>query len=134
MPTWGGGGTEITMPSFPWAKGLEVRITRLAAANQNPFTGQQQILDWSNSVREISVSIQTLSQAQVAAWVTFLQALNGVVNVFRFPAAMAAAFPESLTSDGSTQYYWRLSKNAVGWQIGPGKVYRGITFEARVAI
>jgi hypothetical protein len=127
--SWGGGGSLITCPSTPWPKGLEIKNTRLAAANTNPFTGQQQIQDWGANVQEVSVSIQTLTQAQVAAWVTFLNALDGIVNVFQFPSAVVTAFSESLPSAG----YWRLSKPDVSWQIAPGSVYRGLTFEARLA-
>src|ERR1700733_9278292 len=134
MPSWGGGGSLIAMPTTPWPKMLEVKSTHLAAANTNPFTGQQQIQDWAADVQEISVSIQSLSQSAVAAWITFLKALSGSVNVFQFPSAVASAFPESLTSDGSTQYYWRLKGNSISWNISPGKIYRGLVFEARVAI
>ena len=134
MPAWGGGGSLVTMPTAPWPKSLEIRSTHLAAANTSPFTGQQQTQDWSADVQEVSVSLATLSQAVADNWITFLKSCEGIVNVFQFPAAVAAAFPESLTSDGTTQYYWRLKSNTISWLIDPGKIYKSLTFEIRVAI
>jgi len=129
MP-YGGGGSVISMPSTPWPKGLEIKNMRLAAVNTNPFTGQQQIQDWGVNVQEVSVSMANMSQSAVAAWTTFLLALNGIVNVFQFPSAVVTAFSDSLPSGG----YWRLKANSVSWAIKPGKVYTGLTFEARIAI
>ena len=134
MPAWGGGGSLITMPTAPLPKSLEVKSTHLAAANTNPFTGGQQIQDWQADVQELSVSIAPMNQTVADNWITFLKALSGIVNVFQFPAAVAAAFPESLTSDGTTQYYWRLKANSISWMIEPGKIYKSLTFECRVAI
>lgn len=129
MP-YGGGGSVIAMPSTPWPKSLEIKAIRLAAANTNPFTGQQQIQDWGVNVQGISVSLPSLTQAAVAAWVTFLLALDGIVNVFQFPSAVVSAFPESLASG----VYYRLKANSVSWIIVPGKIYKSLTFEARIAI
>jgi len=129
MP-YGGGGSVITMPTSPWPKSLEIRNLRLAAANTGAFNAQQQIQDWGVSYQEISVSFASMTQAQVGAWVTFLNALNGVVNVFQFPGAVQSKFSESLPASG----YWRLKKSEVQWNINPGSIYRGLTFEARTAI
>lgn len=134
MPSWGGGGSLVTMPSAPWPKSFEVKSTHLAAQNTNPFSGQQQTQDWLADVQEVSVSLASLTQTVADNWITFLKSCQGVVNVFQFPSGVAAAFPESLTSDGSTQYYWRLKANTIQWMIMPGKIYRSLTFECRVAI
>lgn len=133
MPTWGGGGTLVTtMPTSPWPASLEVITNHLAAANTNPFTGQQQTQDWQNDYMELSVSMASMNQATGQAWVAFLKALSGIVNVFQFPSAVAAAFPETLTTDGTTQRVWRLKANQVKWTIKAGKIY-GLTFEVREA-
>jgi hypothetical protein len=111
---------------------LEVITNHLAAANTNPFTGQQQTQDWQNDYMELSVSMASMNQATGQAWVAFLKALSGIVNVFQFPSAVAAAFPETLTTDGTTQRVWRLKANQVKWTIKAGKIY-GLTFEVREA-
>lgn len=129
MP-YGGGGSVIVMPSTPWPKGLEIKNTRLAAANTNPFTAQQQIQDWGNNLQEISVSMANMSQAVAANWETFLLALNGIVNVFQFPSAIQAKFADSIPSSS----YWRLKQSSVQWAIKPGAIYTGLTFECRIAI
>jgi len=134
MSAWGGGGSLVTMPTTPWPKSIEFRNTRLAAANTNPFNAQQQVQDWGIDLPELSVSLPPMNQTVADTWITFLKGLDGIVNVFQFPAALAAAFPESLTPDGSTQYYWRLKKGSITWIIDPGKIYRSLTFECRQAL
>ena len=133
MPAWGGGGALVTMPSSPWPKSLEIQSVHLAAANTNPFTGQQQTQDWGGDYMELSVSMASMSKTTAQIWITFLKSCAGIVNVFQFPSAIAAAFPESLTTDGTTQRYWRLKANEIKWSIKPGQVYTGLTFEIREA-
>lgn len=131
MPTYLG-WTVITMPTDPWPASMEFATNSLVAANTNPFTGQQQIQDWNAAYMEASVSLPPLTQTQAASWVAFLKACKGVTNVFQFPAGLAAAFPESLTSDGTAQRYWRLKTNQARWSLRQAAIY-GITFEIREA-
>ena len=124
----------VTMPSTPWPKSMEIKNVHVAASNMNPFTLQQQIQDWGSDLRQVSVSMASMNQAVAATWTAFLISCNGIVNVFQFPSAIVAKYPESLTQDGHTALYWRLSKNDVSWQITPGSIYKALTFEARVAL
>jgi hypothetical protein len=132
MPTYLG-WTVVTMPSTPWPKSLELRDKYIAAASTNPFTGQQQVHDWAARWKELSASYPSMTQSQAANWVTFLESCNGIMNVFQFPSAVCAAFPESLTSDGTTPRYWRLKSNESGWGIKVGSIY-SFTFECREAL
>jgi hypothetical protein len=131
--SWGGGGTLISMPSTPWPKSVEFQRNHLAAANTNPFTAQQQTQDWGVDYMEASISLPPMTQSKATPWITFLQSLNGIVNVFQFPAGLAAQYPESFTSDGTNQRYWRLKSNTTSWSIKPVSIY-GLTFEIREAI
>jgi hypothetical protein len=132
--SWGGGGSLITsMPTAPWPKSIEYRGSHLAAANTNPWTAQQQIQDWAADYAQMSVSYAALTQTQATAFIAFLKACNGIVNVFQFPAGLAAKYPESFTSDGTAQRYWRLKTNETGWSIKAGSVY-SVTFEIREAL
>jgi hypothetical protein len=121
------------MPAAPWPNRAEFRDRYIAGANTNPFTGQQQTQDWQARFKEASISYATLTQAQATAFLTFLESLNGIINVFQFPAGLAAKYPESFTSDGTNQRYWRLAKNDTSWVIKIGSVYN-LTFEMREAI
>lgn len=120
------------MPTSPWPRSVEFRRFHLAAANTNPFTGQQQIQDWANEYMEASISYASLTQAQATAIIAFLKSCNGIVNVFQFPSALAAKYPESFTSDGTAQRYWRLKSNQTDWAIKVGSIY-SVTFEIREA-
>jgi len=134
MPAWGGGGSLIAIPSVPSSPAsIEFAKIRLAATNTNPFTAQQQHQDWGNEYMEASVLLPPLLKSQATAWVNFLIALKGPINVFQFTAAFAAAYAESLTSDGTTQRYWRLKSNEMRWSIHKASLY-GITFECREAL
>jgi hypothetical protein len=61
----------------------------IAAANQSPFTGQTQVYDWQQSYWSGTVSFPSMHRHSHDAWVGFLRALRGPVNVFLFgdPAA-----------------------------------------------
>jgi hypothetical protein len=131
MPTYNG-WTIVTMPTTPWPAGIEVATNALVAANTNPFTAQQQFQDWNATFDELSVSLPPLTQTQAASWITFLRSCRGPMRVFQFPAGLAAAFPESLTSDGSTQRYWRLKSTQSKWSVKLAAIF-GITFEVREA-
>jgi len=131
MP-YGGGGSVVTMPTTPWPKSMEFRRNRMAAANTNPFSGQQQIQDWGAEYMDGSISYASLTQAQATAIIAFLKSCNGIVNVFQFPSALAAKYPESLTSDGTAQRYWRLKSNTTDWSVRIGSVYT-INYEIREA-
>src|SRR4051794_28311310 len=107
MPTYNG-WTVVTMPTTPWPAGVEFATNSIVATSTNPFNGQQQIQDFNAAYMEGSISLPPLTQAQAALWIAFLESCKGTACVFQFPSAFAAAFPETLTSDGTAQRYWRL--------------------------
>ena len=132
---WGGGGAQITIPADPPAPAsMEFRKVRIAAVAENPFTGQQQVQDWQAEYMAGSVSLPPLTRAQAADWVAFLEDLQGVVNVFQFGAAFAAAYPETLMAGSPpAQRYWRLKSNESSWRVEADR-YTRITFEVREAL
>jgi hypothetical protein len=133
MPTYLG-WVVATMPTSPPSPAsLEVIKNGLSAAVTSPFTGQQQINDWSAGFRELSVSYAAMSQANGQLWAAFFDSLNGVSGVFQFATGVAALFPNELTTDGTTPRYWRLKAPQVHWTIKQGLIY-GVTFECREAI
>jgi hypothetical protein len=133
MPSTYNGWPIVVMPSTPWPQGVEFATNSIVAANTNPFTGQQQTQDWQATFMEGSISLPPMKQTAATAWVTFLKQCNGVASVFQFPAALAAQYPETLTSDGTNQRWWRLKTNQSKWSIKIASIY-GISFEIREAI
>ena len=123
----------VTMPTTPMPATMEAAYIPIAAANTNPFTGQQQVQSWGTQYQELSVSFPPMAQSDAQAWIAFLKSCNGIANVFLFPSAFAAAFPESLTTDGTSQPYWRLKENQSKWSVRRASIY-GLTFEVREAI
>jgi hypothetical protein len=112
---------------------MEFKSNDLVAVTTNPFTGQQTVQDWQATYLEASVSMPKMSSTSASSWVTFLRALKGPLCVFVFPTALCAAFPNELTTDGSTPRYFRLKPGSQPhWQIGIGPTY-SITFEIREA-
>jgi len=123
----------VTMPSAPVPASAEGSYNPNVAANTNPFNDQQQVQDWGSQHQEIAVTLPPLTQTQAASWVAFLKACRGASNVFQFPSGLASAFPETLTTDGTTQPYWRLTDPAQKWSIKRGQIY-GISFNCRQAL
>lgn len=123
----------VTMPTAPWPSEVEASFLPIVAVNINPFTAQQQVQDWGTTSRELSVRLPPMPQATAQDWVAFLKSCGGIANVFKFPAAFASAFPESVTTDGTNQPYWRLKENQTKWTVRRARIY-GLTFEVREAI
>ena len=82
---------------------------------------------------ESSVSLPNMDKATAVDWVRFLKDLKGTAGVFQFGSAVCAAFPESLTTNGTTPRYWRLKTNQGKWAIHLAQIY-SITFEIREAL
>jgi hypothetical protein len=134
MPTTYLGWNVITMPTTPVApKSFEFQPNPLVAVNTNPFTGQQQIQAWGAPFLKGSVSYAPMKFATAQPWVTFLNDLQGMTNVFQFPTSTTSLYPLELTSDGTTPQYFRLSTNDSKWSIQEGSIY-SFTFEFRLAI
>jgi hypothetical protein len=128
------GWTVVSLPTDPaFPKSFEFQPNALTAVNTNPFTGAQQIQNWSTGFYEASVTWQPMTFTQAQNWVTFLTGLVGMTNVFKFTDAINAVWPKELTTDGTTARYWRLQNNKPKWSIGEGNIYT-VTFEIREAI
>lgn len=138
MANWGGGGSLIAMPTSPMPSGLELGKSSLAAANTNPFTGTQQTQDWRANFRVGSCQLPPMESTDGKNWQYFMDQLEGIVNVFQFPAALCsdARYCWALTSDSTitgTPKYFRMMRNDYKVRIEEGGIFR-LTFEFREAI
>lgn len=123
------GWTITTMPATPSAKTIEFTEQNAVAVSVSPFTGQQQIYDWSASWMEASITMPTMFLATAQPWIDFLRACRGQACVFQLPAFLAARVP----SGAVPGLYWRLKNNAAKWSISPGDIV-GMQFDIREAI
>ena len=133
MPSTYLGRTIFAMPTVPSAPAsMEFQLNAITAVNSNPFTGAQQIQNWSPGFYYCSLSYAAMTAAQAQPWVTFLTNLNGQANVFAFSTAMQTSFPiETMGVQGNG--YWNLKTNSQKWSIHEGQIY-SVTFEARETI
>ena len=134
MSAFEGGGELITIPAVP-SSPASIAITRrhLTANTASLFTGQRAVRDWGAEYLEASVLLPPMPQSQAVAWVEFLHALKGPVNVFQFTDVFCEAYPESLTVNGNTPRLWRLKSGRTGWSVAKTRFY-GIGFDCREAI
>src|ERR1700679_3393337 len=108
MPTYNGRNL-VSIPTSPPAPAeFEFAFNYISDQNVNPFNATQQVYDWNANFFEASVSMPWMTTTVAAPWATFIEALKGVTGVFQFSAAICAAYPNELTSDGSTPRYWCL--------------------------
>jgi hypothetical protein len=133
MANWGGGGSLISYPVYPYPPAsMKPYSVPLVAMNTNPTTGQQEIQDWGYSYTTIEVTMQPMDFQAGENWHYFLDLLRGPVNVFQFPTAVTTAFPYTLTSNGTTPQYFRLTNKPYDLEIKEGPIYY-INFEIRQA-
>ena len=64
-----------------------------------------------------------MTQAQFAAWETFLDSLKGIVNYFVFTSAFTTAYPQFAGKN------WRLKANSWTYAVDDDRMHR-LTFEA----
>ena len=130
MPTYNGRNV-VLIPTYPPAPAeFEFAFHYISDQSVNPFNATQQVYDWQASFFEASVSMPWMTTATAALWATFIEALKGMTCVFQFGAAICAAYPNELTSDGSTPRYWCLKGTKVQWTRHLGG-YMTLTFECR---
>ena len=130
MPTYQGRNV-VTIPSYPPAPAeYEFAFNYISGQNISPFSGVQQVYDWQAKVFEASVSLPFMVTSVGSLWEQFIRALDGVTGVFQFGAAICAAYPDELTSDGTTPRYWCLKGNKVQWTRKLGG-FVSCTFEIR---
>ena len=117
------GWTVVVMPSTPAAPAsFEYSANDASAMSISPFTGQQQVQRWGALPHQLTASFPPIPHANVSAWITFMEALNGVANVTQFSSAFGAAYPEI----GGR--YWRLKSGSRKWSVSSMRVY-GITLD-----
>lgn len=102
-----------TLPTFPGVpRSVEWNIRNLVGESTSPFSGQQQIYDWSASWLEGAVTYQKMKDAQFRAFSAFLKSLHGIAGVFSF-ADPTRANPRgsggSITVSGSGQTGYTLT-------------------------
>jgi hypothetical protein len=120
----------ITMPPIPAPKSIEPIHQNIVAVSTNPFTGQQQVLDWNANWLEISVTMPPMPLALGQAWIDFLIACRGQANTIQISnGGFLARIPASANVNG----LWRLKSNAPKWSVNEGLVV-GMQFELREAI
>lgn len=120
-------GSLITIPTFPPAPARFDYIGgEIAASAVSIFTGAVQINDWGKAPVAISFSWPPMTQAQFAAWVTFLDSLHGIVNYFAFGSTFTTAYAQFSGKD------WRLKSNNYTYSVDEDRMVR-LTFEAREA-
>jgi hypothetical protein len=125
------GWTVVAIPTTPvFPASFEFQDNALVAANENPFTGQQQIQNWGTGYMTASVSYAPMTATTAAPWKTFLNSLNGMACVFQFQSAVMTAYPELNGTQGNG--YWRLKTNYPKWEVKEGSIY-SFTFEIREA-
>ena len=124
MPSTYEGWTIVPMPSTPSAPAnIEFTARDAVSMSVSPFIGTQQTYYWGDLPMECSVSMSAMPHAVAQPWVTWLRALQGVMNVFQFGAAFTAAY----SGDLGTRY-WRLKSNQRKWSVSEARMY-GIHFE-----
>ena len=127
----------VLIPSSPYPVSFEWNHVYQNASNTNPFTGQQQVVQWNTTgYYEGSVQMPPMNSTNGAAWQTFLESCQGIANVFTFPSTMITAYPDwiaPLTTDGTTPRYFRLTTDKANWKVGIGDIYNFV-FEVRSAI
>lgn len=91
MPTFNG-WTILNPPSVPASPGsstpaapsqLEYIFVDLVAANENPFTGQQQVQSWGAGWMEWGVTLPALHITAAVQWAAWLASLQGQTNIFQ---------------------------------------------------
>jgi hypothetical protein len=84
------GWSIVSMPSVPSAPAsVDFTANDLIAVSTSSFTGQQQIQDWQHGWIEASVSMPALTHQEAQAWIAFLMALRGQLNIFLFGDPLA---------------------------------------------
>lgn len=105
------GWTIYTLPAFPAApRSVEWNFIDTVGDSTSPFSGQQQIYDWSASWIEGSITYQKMKDADARAFTAFLKSLHGIAGVFSFgdplrskPRGSGAGSPE-VSGSGQTGY------------------------------
>jgi hypothetical protein len=82
MPTFDG-WTIVPLPAFPACpKSIEWEMNDVVGSARSPFSLQQQIYQWNQSILRASVSYQTMTASAAKPWLVFFALLQGISGVF----------------------------------------------------
>ncbi len=122
----------VAVPSLPAPADIQIERYHASAMTESPFTYQQQVQDWGYGKWEGTVSLPPMNETDAAPWIAFLEALNGVVNVFVFPDDLVSAWPSLGLASGSPPVatYWRLKSSSWRRTLGVGSErFYGLSFQ-----
>jgi hypothetical protein len=120
------GWTIVPMPATPVARTIDWTANDMVSVNTSPFTGQQQVQNWGNSLMEASVTMPVMADADARKWIAWLMACQGIAGVFAFGDPLATAPLGSgggtpiVSGSGQTGY----ALNTSGWP-GAGAILPG---------
>ncbi|HET9087133.1 MAG TPA: hypothetical protein VFN53_06410 [Acidobacteriaceae bacterium] len=80
LPTWNGWNI-VTMPSYEF-QSIDFVSTDTIGVFTSPYTNQMQVYDWQNSFLSGTVTLPPQEAGDAAAWIGFLLACRGSMNVF----------------------------------------------------
>jgi hypothetical protein len=110
----------ISTPLEPDPVSFDFSVTDLVAANNNTFTGSQQIVDWQSSLISISVQLPPMTRETGEDWAAFLMQCRGMSNAFlmgdatnKIPRGTCATTGAHPLIDGANQTGYQL--NTRGW-------------------
>jgi hypothetical protein len=72
------------MPAAPGIQAVVWNQKSTVGVSASPFTGQQQVQEWSGQWLEAQVTLPRMTRAQANQWIAFLVSLRGMAGVFMF--------------------------------------------------
>lgn len=112
----------ISTPAYPAPSSLTFTNTDFSAPSNNPFSGNQQIIDWQASLLSASVQLPPMSaDGGGDDWAAFLMQCRGMVNAFligdptkKTPKGSMLTTGASPLINGDNQVGYQLKTK--GWQ------------------
>jgi len=96
------GWNIVAPPSYPAWKQVEYSVEDVIGEAESPFTLQAQQQDWGADRWSLNIALPPMSQADAAAWTSWLMEMRGKLNVFQMgdplkasPAGAAQGTPVS---------------------------------------
>jgi hypothetical protein len=65
-------------------------MNNLSGVGVSPYTGQQQIHDWTADFWDIEVSFDPMTREEAAPWIAFMAQLRGSIGTFRYGDILTA--------------------------------------------
>jgi hypothetical protein len=77
MPTY-----PLTMPASPAPNRSSLRIIRVSALSQSPFSGRQQVVQWPSALWQAEISLPPMRRDKAGPWQAFILSLAGRTGTF----------------------------------------------------